>query len=433
MAKKRTIGSTILGNIVEYYDFGIYAVFAGTIGRIFFPSHDNFIQLMLAFSVFAFGFLMRPLGGIIFGYIGDKWGRRISLHLSIIGMAGSTLVIGILPSYNSIGIAAPIILILVRLIQGLCVGGEGAGSAIFILEHMANKRMNLAGSIVMASNIMGTLLANAVGICLNKMIGLDDFTWRFGFILGAIMGVVGIYFRSSVEETPAFKEIKQSNLISSNPFSQIMSSKKYAVASVVMVAAAATSIAYLIRGYFGSFFTYSLGYSNEVSLYYTSFTLIIFVLFLPIFGIIADKIGYNNFLFLVSSLIIISAIPIFYAISYGTNDITIYLSIALLGLLAAAMGAPAYPYAMRSFPPELRYSGVALGWNIGNALFGGTTPFICTLLVDKFGNIAPAYYIMATSFLFVGFHLFLSLKIALMRKKNTKHKNEKKFRKIKCR
>ena len=388
---------------------------------------------MLAFSVFAFGFLMRPLGGIIFGYIGDKLGRRISLNISIVGMAGSTLVIGILPSYASIGMLAPIILILVRLIQGLCVGGEGTGSAVFILEHMANKRLSLAGSIVMASNIFGTLLANAVGIGISKLVGLDDFTWRFGFILGAVLGVVGVYFRSSNEETPAFKEIKESKLISSNPFSEVINNKKYAIASVIAVAAAASSIAYLIRGYFGTFFAYSLGYSSEISLYYTSFTLLVLVLFLPIFGIVADKVGYGNFLFIGALIVIVSAVPLFYAITAATSSVTVYSAVIWVGLLAAAMCAPAYPYAMKSFPPELRYSGVALGWNVGNALFGGTTPFICTFLVSKFGVIAPAYYIMGTSSLFIAFNMFVSLKIWRIRKKNTKHKQGRMVNKIKAR
>lgn len=433
MAKKRIIGSAILGNIVEYYDFGMYAVFASTIGKLFFPANDNFIQLMLAFSVFAFGFLMRPLGGIIFGYIGDRWGRRISLNISIIGMASSTLVIGILPTYHTIGLFAPFILILIRLVQGLCVGGEGTGSAVFILEHMSNKSLSLAGSIVMASNILGTLLANAIGIIISKVVGLDDFTWRFGFILGAILGVIGIYFRSSNDETPAFKEIKANKLIAHNPFGQVINSKKYAIASVIAVAGAATSLAYLIRGYFGTFFSYSLGYSNELALYYTSFTLLVFVLLLPIFGILADKVGYRNFLLIGALTVIFSVVPLFYAIVSATNSITVYSAVIWVGMLAAVMCAPAYPYAMRSFPPELRYSGVALGWNIGNALFGGTTPFICTFLVERWGSIAPAYYIMGTSSLFVAFNIFLSAKVWMIRQKGSKQKVEQQVRKIKAR
>ena len=134
--KRKIISSAIVGNIVEYYDFGIYAVYASTIGKLFFPSSSHFIEALAALSVFAIGFLMRPIGGMVFGHIGDIIGRKTALTISILGMAISSIMIGILPDYNTIGIIAPILLVLIRLFQGLCIGGEGAGSAIFIMEHL---------------------------------------------------------------------------------------------------------------------------------------------------------------------------------------------------------------------------------------------------------------------------------------------------------
>ncbi len=402
MSKKKIIISAILGNVVEYYDFGVYAVFASTIGALFFPSASEFVQLALAFSVFAFGFLMRPLGGIIFGHIGDKFGRKVALNLSILGMAISTLSIGILPGYEKIGILAPIILVIIRMFQGVCIGGEGTGSAIFILEHLSKKRLSLIGSVVMASNILGTLLATLVGICITEFIGVDDFSWRYGFILGAIMGIVGVYLRHQNAETPVFDEMRSKNKLIKTPLLKVIKEKQASLLLIIALSGAATSLAYMIRGYFSTFFLEIMGYPHNQSLYFTSFCLLNLIILLPIFGMIADHFGQSRFLRFTAFVIIISIIPIFLLLANNSkNEFLVYSALVLISILAAAISAPAYPYAISAFPPELRYSGVAFGWNIGNAIFGGTTPFISTILVEKVSNIAPAYYIICTSLFFL--------------------------------
>lgn len=420
-SKKKLISTTVIGNIVEYYDFGIYAVFAPKIGSIFFPSSNEQLTLLLSFIVFAIGFIMRPLGGLFFGHIGDKLGRKVALRLSISGMAVSTMSIALLPGYETIGIVAPILLVLVRLLQGLCIGGEGTGSAIYILEHMAGKKLSLVGSVVMASNSLGTLIAYGVGIAIDGLFGIDDITWRYGFVLGSIAGLIGAYFRSKNSESPVFHDLKERNATKDVPIYQVFKKKKFATISVIVATGAAVSISYLIRGYINSFYTEVMNYSARDAMYITCFALSCVVIFLPIFGFIADKIGYNHMLMTAAFCIAIWSSPQFALIADGTGSLyNNYMGVCLLSLLCAAMCAPLYPYAIQSFPPELRYSGVSLSYNLGNALFGGTTPLICTLFMQKFGTYGPAYYITGTAGMFIVVNFVMMVILSKMRKKNSK-------------
>ena len=401
MQKYKIITAAITGNIVEYYDFGIYAVFAGIIGSLFFPSEDVTMQLILAFSVFSIGFLFRPLGGIVFGYIGDKFGRKKALIISMLGMSISTLCIGLLPTYESIGIFAPIILVLIRIVQGLCIGGEGTGSAIFIIEHMERSRVSLMGSLIMTSNIVGTLFANIVAMILNLTIGINDHTWRYCFFLGAIMGIFGLYFRIKNKETPAFEKLKAENHQHKKmPVANVIQNKKYAVISILAIAASATSITYLVRGYLNAFLTDCMDYNTQDALQLTVFTLTCLTLLLPVFGMLTDRFGTNAILNFGAFCTFFGILPA-WSLVVNTGGFTQLLGLFCISIMGAAMGAPAYPHAINSFPPAIRYSGIALGWNLGNALFGGTTPLICAFLFQYFGKIGAAFYLIFTSSIFI--------------------------------
>ncbi len=408
--KLGVIIGAITGNIVEYYDFGIYAVFATIIGRLFFPGNsDGNIDIILVFTVFSIGFMMRPLGGLIFGYIGDRFGRKRALIISISGMSLSTLGIGLLPTYESIGLLSPIILVLIRMIQGLCIGGESTGSAIYIIEHMDNKKVSLMASLVMISNIMGTLIANIIAMVVEITIGIDDQTWRYCFFIGFAMGIISLCFRLKNEETPHFKQIKLSNDKSKQaPVTDIMQKKKYAVLTIFAIASSATSITYLIRGYLGTFLIKSLGYSTDLALVYTIFTLSCLIACFAVFGVLTDKFGTNKILNFGAFFTLIFILPAWYLITHFQGAIQ-YIGLLLIAMMGAAMGSPAYPHAINTFPPQIRYSGVALGWNLGNAAFGGTTPVICTILFDRFGLMAPAFYLIFTSSIFIGLRCIVGL------------------------
>lgn len=402
MSKKKIISSAIIGNIVEYYDFGIYAVFAEIIGKLFFPNLSEYVQLMFSFAIFAIGFFMRPLGGIVFGHIGDIFGRKIALTISIVGMGMSTLCIGIMPGYAQIGVLAPILLTIIRMFQGLCIGGEGAGSAIFIIEHFEEKKVGLIGSIIMASNIAGTLLALIVGISIDYFITIDDFTWRYGFLLGGIMGFVGLYMRKKTTETPVFQEMKLKGKMTKLPIIVVLKEKWQNILIIASFASVATSSTYMLRGFFNVYFTEIINLPKNDSLYIVAFALTTVIIALPFFGYLADRMGYKKYIYCVIFVFIVLILPIFKNIIDNFNDIkSIYFSIFFLGILVASIVAPYYPFAIKFFNPELRYSGIALSWNMGNALFGGTTPIISTFLVMKIGYVAPAYYLMFTAGLFL--------------------------------
>jgi len=402
--KRKIIGSAIVGNIVEYYDFGIYAVYASTIGKLFFASSDPFIQALAALSVFAMGFLMRPIGGMVFGHIGDIFGRKTALTISILGMALSSIMIGFLPGYESIGVMAPILLVVIRLFQGLCIGGEGAGSAIFIMEHLEGYKPGLMGSIVMASNMVGTLFANFMGIMILQVMGDTDLNWRIGFLLGGLMGSVGLYMRTHLTETPLFTEAKKNNEIVKFPLLAVIRNSGLRLLLVGSLGGMTASVAYMIRGYFNIFFYDVLHYTKDQAMYFTSFSLATMILTLPLFGIIADRVGYRKFLYKISYLIILSVVPLFMMLTNDAHNlIYVVTALFLYGVLAAAVCAPAYPYAISAFPPEYRYSGVGFSWNVGIALFGGTTAPIAHIMCKYAGPIAPSFYIifMVLSFIFV--------------------------------
>lgn len=415
--KFRVVLGAVTGNVVEYYDFGIYTVFAAIIGRLFFSSSDH--EILLAFAVFSVGFMMRPLGALVFGYIGDSFGRRKALIISMLGMSLSTLCIGLLPSYESIGIVAPIVLVIIRMIQGLCIGGEGTGSAIYILEHMSKSKASLMASIVMTSNIIGTLVANIVAMILEITLGIDDITWRYCFFIGAIMGCISLYFRIRNEETPEFQKAKANNISKSKkaPVTNIIQKKKYAVLTIFAIAACATSITYLVRGYLNVFLSESLQYTTHSALQYTIFTLTCLTIFFPVFGLLTDRFGTNTILNFGAFTTFFFILPAWYLVVY-TSGISQYLGLLCIAIMGAAVGAPAYPHAIHTFPPEIRYSGIALGWNLGNAFFGGTTPIICTLLYEHFGLLGPAFYLIFTSSIFIVLRWIVT--IYMIRLKNRK-------------
>lgn len=399
--KRKIVGPAIVGNIVEYYDFGLFAVYAHTIGALFFPASKAYMQTLWAFGTFALGFFMRPLGGLVFGYIGDKFGRKTSLSISILGMAFCTFLIGILPTHEDIGIWAAAALLCVRLMQGLCVGGEGAGVAIFVLEHTEGYRPGFMGSIVMASNMVGTLLAVFVGILLDYFCH-TDYCWRYAFIFGGFTGLIGLYLRHQLHETPGFVERKNSASLIKHPIIHAVKHNLPSVLLVIMIGGMTSAVAYTIRGYLNTFFLEVMKYNNGEALLFTSFALFMMIILLPLFGLLSDKVGHRKFLHIVCIMIILLIVPSYDLLANPEkNTILVFMGLLLLGGMSAAICAPAYSYAVKAFEVELRFSGVAVSWNIGLALLGGTTPVISRYLSEKVSVTAPAYYLMGTAILFM--------------------------------
>lgn len=430
MSKPKSVFlSAISGNILEYYDFTVYSVFALVIGHTFFPSSSKFLQILWTLGVFAVGFITRPIGGIFFGYVGDKYGRRIALIISMLGMTIPTFTMGLIPSYHDIGVYAPIILIIMRLFQGLCISGEGAGAAIFILEHHQNLRPGFTAGLVHGSNIAGTLIATLVGIIIGQYFYHFDFAWRFAFLLGGVMGLVGFYLRLRVSETPIFKMLSEQKKTLEAPFINVVKTAWKAMFLTFCTGAVASSVVYLVKTYINVYYQDVMHFDNTTSLIYSLYANFIAMVSMPLFGGLTDIIGKFKTLALVSLAILILALPILLSMSLPFMWQQI-LALTILGILSGAIAGAAYSFIISLFTPEQKFSGVSFSYNLGITIFGGTSPLISRWLVEKTGLFyAPAFYIMTISSIFLVIIYFMRNEIRRLLSRNS-FKTRKRYNKL---
>ena len=390
--------AAIFGNILEYYEFTVYAVFSITIGKVFFAATNPTVQVMSSLACFAIGFVTRPIGGIFFGYIADKHGRRISLIISILGMALPTFVIGFLPSYEKIGILAPILLACMRMLQGLCISGEGTGTAIFVLEHYHNIKPGLIAGAVHSTNIIGTLIASAVGIYIKTYVS-DPNAWRYAFLMGGVFGLFGFYLRLKVSETPIFQQINK-NKKRVPIFDVISKSWRYMLITFA-TAAVASSITQLVKAYINIFYATVMHMPESSSLKYAFYANFVMMVTMPLFGLLGDTIGNIRALVTAVVSIIIFTIPAMMYMGSESYACQI-LCVTTLGALAGGVSASAYLFVISVFPPEQRATGVGFSYNLGITFFGGTSAFISAWLVKNTSlNYAPGIYIISTAVLFM--------------------------------
>ena len=402
MNKRRSIFlSAISGNVLEYYDFTVYAVFIVAIGKAFFPINSDFVQLIASLGIFAVGFVTRPIGGIIFGYIADKHGRRVSLITSMLGMTIPTFTMGLIPAYSDIGYYAPAILVLMRLIQGMCISGEGAGAAIFILEHYQNLRPGFTAGLVHASNIAGTLLATLVGIMFSIFFPDLKFAWRFAFILGGVMGIMGFYFRLRVSETPIFVMLAERKKTLKSPFFHVIKTAKKSMFITFCLGACASSVVYLVKTYINIFHCNVLHFNETTARAYLAYSSIIMMMTMPLSGYISDHIGRFRMITCSAIAIVVLALPCFILLSCE-DSLRQLVALTMLAMLGGAIAGTAYIFIISLFTPDQRFSGVAFSYNLGIAMFGGTSAAISRWLLELTGlYYAPAFYIMLTSSTFL--------------------------------
>lgn len=423
MSKRRSIFvSAISGNILEYYDFTVYAVFASAIGKAFFPSDSEIIQDLSSLAAFAVGFVMRPIGGIIFGYIADKNGRRVSLITSMLGMTIPTFTIGLIPVYAEIGYYAPVVLVVMRLIQGMCISGEGAGAAIFILEHYQNLRPGFTAGLVHASGIAGTLLASLVGLAFAQFLPGIEFAWRFAFILGGVMGIAGFYIRLRVSETPIFAMLAEKKKTLKAPFFHVIKTAKKSMFITFCLGAFASSVVYLVKAYVNIYHCNVLHYDDTTARAYLAYSSIIMMFTMPLSGYISDYIGRFRMITFTASAIFILALPSFILISCQEVWQQIA-ALTMLAMMGGGVAGTAYIFIISLFTPEQRFSGVAFSYNLGIALCGGTAAAISLWLLEKTGiYYVPAFYIMLTSSIFLIVIYFMRHDIRKLLDSNLKNK-----------
>ncbi|MCB1352773.1 MAG: MFS transporter [Rhodobacteraceae bacterium] len=397
-ALRKVISAAAMGNFVEWFDFAVYGFLATMIASQFFPGDDVSLGLLKTFGVFAVAFAMRPLGGIFFGILGDKLGRKGVLSLTILMMAGSTTLIGLLPSYTAWGVAAPILLTLLRCLQGFSAGGEYAGSIAYVMEHAPHDRRGWFGSFIPVSTFLAFASAALLVFGLESGLSAEAMAgwgWRVPFLLAAPLGLVGLYLRWRMEETPAFKAMAaEETPHAHSPLRETLKSQSGQMLRLGAFISLTALSFYMFTTYFSTFLQIEGGFSRPRALLVTMIALFFSAAACPLAGGLSDRIGRRNTIRLVCTWLFVMVLPAYLLASSGM------LWKAIPGVLLLATGAlvanvVTAALLSETFPTRTRYTASAFTYNISYTIFGGTAPLMATWLIDRSGNsLAPAFYMM---------------------------------------
>lgn len=393
---KTTLGG-VVGNILEWYDFAVFGYFAPIIAKQFFPSDDPTAALINTFGVFAAGYLVRPLGGVVFGHIGDRLGRKHALQLSVLLMVIPSTLIGLLPTFEQVGILAPILLILIRLIQGFSVGGELIGSISYMTEIAPPDKRGFLGSFAFMSAVGGVLLGSLVATFMHLVFDdsfLSSWGWRIPFLFGFLVGIYGLWMRNGLPETKAFEDIKEKGKIVANPVKEVLTKMPFKVIHLIGLIMINAAGFYTIFVWWPTYITNIVEPPIGHALTVNTAAMLFFMILIPIFGALSDKLGRRKLITTGIILFIILLYPMFLWTDQGIFSHAVIAQFSFTFVMAMAIG-PACATMIEMFPATMRFSGIALGYNIAQSLVGGTSPLICTWLISRTGDIAsPAYYLI---------------------------------------
>ena len=409
---KKALGGTIVGNTMEWYDVGVFGYLITTMGPVFLPEADPTVQTLFLLGTFAATFIARPLGGVFFGWLGDRIGRQKVLSMTLILMAASTFAVGLLPGYAQVGMLAAALLVFTKLVQGFSTGGEYAGATTFVSEHSPDKHRGFFASLLDMGSYLGFAIGAALVSILQVTLGqpvMEDWGWRIPFLIAGPLGLIAIWFRLKIEESPTFqatldaKELAAGDSSSADdsgpsngPVSIFKAHWRGIIVAMILVAAANT-LGYALTSYMPTYLTATKGYDEVHGTLLTIPILVIMALCIPLAGRLSDKIGRRPVLWMGSGTAIVLSIPAFLLIGVGEVWST------LLGLALIALPVTFYVSNLASalpalFPTESRYGAMGIAYNFAVAIFGGTAPFIIDALIVTTGNdMMPAYYLMGTS------------------------------------
>lgn len=395
----RAIFGSALGNAVEWFDYAVYAYVAVYIADAFFPEEEGSMGLLLTFGILAISFFVRPLGGVVLGPLGDRVGRQAVLVLTIALMSGATFLIGVLPTYESVGIFAPIALLLCRMVQGFSTGGEYGGAAVFMAESSPDKQRGFYGSFLELGTMAGTC-AGAV-VCSLLFLWLDEesmrsWGWRVPFFLTLPLGLVALLLRSHLHEPPAFAELTEQDKIAGAGYRETFSHWRRIL--ILMGFVLLLNIAYYtVLTFLPSYLSHHLNYSELGSTSILVCTLVFMMLGIAPLGALSDRVGRRPLLLTACVGFFLFSVPLFSLIVFGGfwGQVT---GLAGLGLLLVSLCACVSSTLPALFPTQVRYGAFAIGYNLSTMLFGGTAPFLLTYWIDEFGSVlVPGWYLMAAS------------------------------------
>jgi MHS family proline/betaine transporter-like MFS transporter len=393
----KIIVSSVIGNILENYDYVLYATFAVVIGKTFLSIEDPYLAMLATFAIFAAGFITRPIGAIIFGHIGDKHSRKLALSVSIMLMSFPTTIIGLLPSYEQIGILAPIALVLIRFLQGISIGGETSGFMTYLMEAMPNsKRKNLIGSIAVSSTAIGLFFGFLASFICNFYFADISWAWRLPFLISLPVGLVGFYIRSKLEESVEFLEFKNKGKLYKMPFVELLKNYKKRFFIICGLFISISIPFYIFFGFMASFLSAILHYKPiEVSIIYLVCTTIFAIAALAS-GLLSDRFGAYKTMLIASLIFCILIFPIFtfiFSDNFLSTLFGCFCFIALAGLYQGSVPA----VILKIFPTKIRSIGTAFSFNIVSVIFGGLTPLFLTFMIKVSSNyyVMPCYLILS--------------------------------------
>jgi MFS transporter, MHS family, proline/betaine transporter len=392
---RRVVLASVVGSFVEWFEFSVYGYLAAILGRVFFPASAPGTQLIASLAAFAIAFFARPFGGLIFGPIGDRYGRKSVLTTTIILMACATFGIGLIPNHDSIGIAAPLLLVFLRLLQGASAGGEASGAAIFVAEYCKDRDRTFMTSWIQVGCMSGFCFGALVAAGLTHLFDareIDAWAWRLPFLLALPLGAIGLYIRFRLDETPAFEASHQKSgfreLIGTHGKALLQSSGIIIVTNVTLFTVVTYIPTYLVS-------TLALAPSAGFTIALVSQAFLIVTI--PLLGIVADRIGRKAMMLAGSIGLAVIAVPCFHALTLDSQAVRL-IALLALNLCLAALLSCVYSKIPSLFDTGVRFTGMALSYNVSVALFAGTAPMINSWLIQATGNrMIPAFYLVAAA------------------------------------
>ena len=411
MKPKKILIMGVIGNALEFYDFTLYGVFASIIANYYFPGSNETAKLLASLAAFGAGFFTRPFGGMVFGYIGDRYGRKKALSLSILLMGVPTILMGIMPGYETMGLWASGVILVCRLLQGLCTGGEYNGAAIFSIEHLGKKFPGFIGGWIAGSCALGAFFAILLG-SLTQRVGMPSWAWRIPFLIGGAISFFGYFIRRNATETPEFLNAQKNTPLKTSLLKVFASNPKSCLTAFGL-GGINGALSYTLLSFLTVYLARYLKLPMFQAMQLNLVGMFGFMAGSPLMGYLFDKVGHKRFYQSVALAIFCLALPIFKAISSLSIPLII-LGELLLGIATASIAGSGHAYMQTLFPVHDRYRGISFNFSVGMALFGSMTPLIYVKMIEQ--NHAtllfPGYFLMGVSLLF-------SLLNALMRPQKT--------------
>ncbi|MBD3846006.1 MFS transporter [Bosea sp. SSUT16] len=401
-SSRRAVIAAVAGNTLEWYDFAVYGFFALTLAKLFFPAGDATVSLLLTVATFGVGFVMRPVGALVLGTLADRRGRKVALSLTILLMALGTAMIAFAPTYATAGAWAPAIIVLARLIQGFSAGGEIGGATAFLVEHAPPERRGLYASWQQASQAGALLLGSLTGALLTGLLPqaeLEAWGWRVPFLIGLLIAPVGLYIRSRVDETEAFKAILRERTARPetdfSPLRDTLGQHRAAVITGFGITIAWTVCTYFFLVTMPTYAVRQLGVPQSASLLANSVGLALIVVLAPVFGAWSDKVGRRPIMLASVVGLFLLSWPMLLWLTGQPSAFNLMLAQIVFAVLIAGFSGPAPAAMAELYPPAMRSTGLSIAYNFAVTLFGGFAPFITTWLIVQTGSaLAPAWYVM---------------------------------------